>query len=68
MPRVDGRAAGVHAARAETHPLVITLESTTRYVYTQIAETRGNLCEYAVVTQKARNGSVFPGPGCLFYT
>lgn len=50
-------------ARAETRPLVITLKSTTRYVYTQIAETRGNLCEYAVVTQKARNGSVFPGPG-----
>lgn len=54
---------GARGARAETRPLVITLKSTTRYVYTQIAETRGNLREYAVVTQKARNGSVFPGPG-----
>lgn len=54
---------GAGCPRAETRPLVITSESTTRYVYTQIAETRGNLCEYAVVTQKARNGSVFPVPG-----
>lgn len=51
-------------ACAEARPLVITLESTTRYVYPRrLRGTRGNLCEYAVVTQKARNGSVFPGPG-----
>lgn len=39
-------------------PLVITSESTTRYVYTQIAETRGNLCErgrYPEGTKRKRN-------------
>lgn len=67
LPR-DRRRCVYHTPRAdacvETRPLVITLESTTRYVYPRrLRGTRGNLCEYAVVTQKARNGSVFPGPG-----
>lgn len=66
-PRADARALrdgrGARRSALERIHWLLRWESTTRYVYTQIAETRGNLCEYAAVTQKARNGSVFPGPG-----
>lgn len=52
------RDGGCYCCWRGARPLVITSESTTRYVYTQIAETRGNLCErgrYPEGTKRKRN-------------